>query len=833
MRWREVALLLALCLPACLACSTAERRLPQLHDEAREAILRGALPDALVRIEQGRLAAGDAAPEWRWQFRLLHAEVLLLQREIPAAVALLASSSPDDTPPDTLVARRTYLIARARSAQGEFPEAMAALADARRQAAAAQARPAGVAGVAEDILFDIDALQGQMLLRTGRWQEAEPVLQQVLARATAQGNRYYQAVALHNLGSGRVVRSRFDEALAFFEQLIALKQLEPYAVYATALSNAGLCYARLGQFDNAAAIQRRAIAIHEKRGISTYLEQALGELGNTYVLREDPRQGMAYLRRAFEMAEAAGLTADAALWAGNLAEAAADLGHFDEADRFNRDAIRLADASRGQRLYTVLNSGQIAAGRGRLEDAGTFYREALQSATDDPAVRWEAYTGLAKVALASGDAAAAMRHFESAVHTIQLVRSDLQKAEYRLTFLARVLRFYQDYVDTLVSAGNVTRALEVADSSRAVVLAERMGGSAQPHTVRAKGLVAAAARSRSVWLAYWLAPARSYLWVVTPGGIRCLTLPGEAVIAQHVEAHRAMVERTSTDPLATPGSPGDALYAAVLAPAAPFIPVGSSVRIVPDGALHGVNFETLPVDGPRRRYWIEDVTVAIAPSLGLLASAPAAAPGTADGIGSLLLVGDPTPRLREFPRLGYAAVEMQAVSKHFGARAVTFNGDRASPAEYLAARPERFSVIHFTAHAAANQMNPLESAVILAGPAGADKLYARDVSERPLSAALVTISACRSAGERAYAGEGLIGFAWAFLRAGARQVIAGLWDVDDQSTAALMDTLYAGIARGETPPAALRAAKLALIGRGGHVARPYYWGPFEVFTVTP
>jgi CHAT domain-containing protein len=142
-------------------------------------------------------------------------------------------------------------------------------------------------------------------------------------------------------------------------------------------------------------------------------------------------------------------------------------------------------------------------------------------------------------------------------------------------------------------------------------------------------------------------------------------------------------------------------------------------------------------------------------------------------------------------------------------------------------------VIHFTAHAAANQMNPLESAVILAGPAGADKLYARDVSERPLSAALVTISACRSAGERAYAGEGLIGFAWAFLRAGARQVIAGLWDVDDQSTAALMDTLYAGIARGETPPAALRAAKLALIGRGGHVARPYYWGPFEVFTVTP
>ena len=107
------------------------------------------------------------------------------------------------------------------------------------------------------------------------------------------------------------------------------------------------------------------------------------------------------------------------------------------------------------------------------------------------------------------------------------------------------------------------------------------------------------------------------------------------------------------------------------------------------------------------------------------------------------------------------------------------------------------------------------------------------MAERPLRAELVTISACKSAGERAYTGEGLIGFAWAFLRAGSRQVVAGLWDVDDQSTAALMDHLYGAMAQGLPPPTALRAAKLALINQGGHVAKPYYWGPFELFTVTP
>jgi CHAT domain-containing protein len=118
--------------------------------------------------------------------------------------------------------------------------------------------------------------------------------------------------------------------------------------------------------------------------------------------------------------------------------------------------------------------------------------------------------------------------------------------------------------------------------------------------------------------------------------------------------------------------------------------------------------------------------------------------------------------------------------------------------------------------------------VILSGD-GSYKLYASDVLERPLAADLVTISACRSAGERTYAGEGLVGFAWAFLRAGARRVIAGLWDVDDRSTAELMERLYGALAGGASPSAALRAAKRAAIKGAGAGAKPYYWAPFEVF----
>jgi CHAT domain-containing protein len=259
------------------------------------------------------------------------------------------------------------------------------------------------------------------------------------------------------------------------------------------------------------------------------------------------------------------------------------------------------------------------------------------------------------------------------------------------------------------------------------------------------------------------------------------------------------------------------------------LPGGSGVVLVPDGALHRINFEMLPVGSPRH-YWIDDATIAIAPSLSLLAaSTPAAAPATPR---SWLVIGNAaaTPGA---PALAFAREEIDNVARAAPPLPVVLQGADASPPAYLNGKPETFSVIHFAAHATVNGASPLDSAVELSPAGGSHTLYARDVAARPLNADLVTISACRSAGSRTYAGEGLVGFAWAFQRAGARRVIAGLWDVDDRSTATLMTTLYARLSRGETPAAALRAAKLDLIRAGGNFAKPYYWAPLQVFTITP
>lgn len=76
---------------------------------------------------------------------------------------------------------------------------------------------------------------------------------------------------------------------------------------------------------------------------------------------------------------------------------------------------------------------------------------------------------------------------------------------------------------------------------------------------------------------------------------------------------------------------------------------------------------------------------------------------------------------------------------------------------------------------------------------------------------LVVLSACETGLGDVGGGEGIFGLQRAFHTAGARNVIASLWKVDDQATAALMRLFYRKLWDKNKPPiVALREAQLAL-----------------------
>jgi CHAT domain-containing protein len=627
-------------------------------------------------------------------------------------------------------------------------------------------------------------------------------------------------------------RSRIDEAIPWFEQALTPARLvEARPLIATALNNLVRCHNELGNFDQAIRYHQEAMRWLGSGEVIAVRRNLLEGMGRTYALERNALEATRYYRQALDMAPRGDVTDDVRrTLANNLAEALVNLGDWDAAARANGEETALARDDRAK-AYARLNAAVIAAGRQRFEEAVADYEAALGAGAAGPPVRWEANAGLGRVYAHMGKDAPARQHFEKALRVIEENRAGLSRDQYKITFLARLIGFYQDYVESLMRSGDSDRALEVADSSRArilaeKILAEKISGEV-PRTFRAADYREYAKRNNRVLLSYWLAPHESYGWVIAPAGSRCFRLPPADEVRGAVEAYQAFVEKALRDPLQTENAAARRLYETLVAPAAALIPSGAQVVLVPDGPLYGLNLETLPVYGGKPRYWIEDVTLSIAPSLSMLMTA---APNRPVERRSMLVFGDAIYADSPYQPLRYSAVELEKIGRHFpGAPREILTGARANPQAYLEAQPERFSMIHFSAHAEANRESPLDSAIVLSAKEARFKLYARDIMEKPLRSDLVTISACRGAGARAYAGEGLVGLAWAFLRSGARYTIAGLWDVDDSSTPGIMDALYGAMEAGQGPVQALRTAKLAMIRSVGAWRKPYYWGPFLIY----
>jgi tetratricopeptide (TPR) repeat protein len=784
---------------------------------------QGALDESLAQTRRaGAQWRAHPDTEWYWSFRLLEAEILLEQAELSRAQSLLERDLDGCSkfPRDEI--RRRMLLAKLCMRRGgpDVRRASSLLEEARAMAG-------GVEGLAA-LQAEIDIVRGQLQAQNRDFDSAERTWLLAQKSARSAGDQYLDAAATNNLGLLQQRRSRCDESTAFFDRAMQVwRKLGAAKWIAVTGNNLAMCYAELGNFEKALEYRQEALRLVKP---GPRLSEVLGETGRLYLMQNRPGDAIPYFKRALDASRQFNSPSESARWANNLAAAYLQVKDWDAAEKANQEARDLKPD-----LHSIpvleLNQAAIDTGRGRMAEARQIYEQTIASNADNPDVLWHAYAGLASLSLSAGDWDQASQSFEAAIRVVEQSRSELNGPDNKITFFSRLIRFYQDYVDALMDRNLPTRALEVADSSRAHMLAQGLPrkGKLETGARGAEELKALARRSGSTWLSYWVAPRRSFLWVVTAEEIRTFVLPPESEIAGAVERYRGFIEGSMRDPMQTESEAGRWLYTELVGQAQSLLPAGSRVVIVPDGLLHQLNFETLPVYGPKPRYWLEDAQIAVAPSFGICIHQTARDAGAPR---SALIIGNPESPGPEFPKLQYAGAEISKLQQRLTGMSTTIiAGAEAKPDAYAAAQPGRYSMIHIAAHGEANRRSPLDSALILSPGERGFKLYARDVMQVPLRADLVTISACRSSGARTYAGEGLVGLARAFLQAGAGSVIAGLWDLPDQSTSEMMDRMYQQIAAGVVPEKSLRQAKLSFLH--ATYSKPYYWGPFQYYTRRP
>lgn len=791
-------------------------------DHAWQLLVRGDLGNCQLEALQGYRRFKLRDRTWASRFQLLAAQAMVTRGESDGALQLLSIYP-------TFGDRAGEVQKLALEAVALTRQQQMALASQKLDSADVMCKAFSYPSCGEVL-----RAHGILAVEEGRHKQARKYFVDTLTFANNHRDKFLAASAVLNIGWSAMQLDHFDEAMDWARSAHRMgTELGAEALAERASGNLGWAYLSLGDGERALELFVEATKSAERRGDDRSELGWITTAGDVYRSNGDPERATLSYRRALELAKGLDSKTDVINCLEDLAHVSIDTGQLEQAKDYIRalGSLLAANSNHLDVLDVVYAQARIAAASGKDKEAESLFRDVERDPASQASMRFGAEHELARLYEAKNKTADADRMYRTSLSTFESARESLKNEESKLPFLANATGIYDDYIHFLVEHHRTDEALALADRSRARTLEQGLGVTARaqsfPHASFHPGEIAR--KANATLLFYWLGERESYLWAITPAKTIVYTLPPRKQITPIVERYRKALVGLS-DPIETSNRDGLALYQVLVAPARELLKPGSTAMILNDGVLSLLNFETLIAPGPSPHYFIEDATLVSASSLDLLASAK---PSERSG-DKLLLVGDAISPNPDYPDLPKAATEMKQIEQHFPAPEMTvFARERATAKSYLSSAPQQFAYIHFVAHGVASRTDPLDSAIILSrSTAEADsfKLHARDIMQHPINARLVTISACYGSGTRSYAGEGLVGLAWAFLRAGAHHVIGALWEVSEESTPRLMDSLYQGLEEGQTPANALRQAKLTLLHSKGEFRKPFFWAPLQIYT---
>lgn len=372
-------------------------------------------------------------------------------------------------------------------------------------------------------------------------------------------------------------------------------------------------------------------------------------------------------------------------------------------------------------------------------------------------------------------------------------------------------------------------------------------------TSRAEDVRRSLLDDKTALIEYFLGDKTAFMFLVTKKGLVIRRTPAasfQATLSQ-AENYRSLLSMKDETGFAGREA-GAVLYRSLFKPLKDVLPMGvTKIIIVPDGELFSFPFETLVCgeNGGRPRFLLEDYQLSYSPSASVLIRIKSMIPIPGAKM-DLLAVGNPVfgpstgggarldqgtvvrdyylnERFELYP-LKFAQDEIMGISRLFSrARTRVITGADATEDAVKASSLSAYRIIHFATHGLLDEYVSSRSALVLTlddDPAEDGFFQAREIYDLKLDADLVVLSACQTARGVIEKGEGLSGLARAFFCAGARSVLASLWDVNDRSTGPFMKEFYGYLVKGQSKEESLRQAKLKMLD--SRYSHPYYWAPF-------
>ena len=651
--------------------------------------------------------------------------------------------------------------------------------------------------------------------------------------------------SLHEWGDGLFQRGRGGEAfIKLGEARDCFHRVGERDREARSLVSLGRVYRLHGRLPDALAQYQAALALHQWPGSADPVGavQAMNAIAVTLSAmgryEEAGAQYEAALARARRTAPST-----VPFFVANLGGFKIELGQYAEALALLDEAIA-ASPNTPHLARRLIQRGQALAGLGRTVEAAAVFDSAVELAAErGPEDQMAVRRGRARFLIDAGRFADAERDLRFLTETIEEGRAHTVPTDaMRRGFIEAQQDVFGAYIDLLGQRGEAAEALVVAERARARAFldlrAERAGDTRLSTPASMAEAQGAAARLHSTILAYWVGPSAVSIWVVRPDRapalVRVPVLPARLTALVRATAGFDPSGNAARGLLMTDRAqhaPWRQLDGLLLAPVRHLLPAspGSRLTIVPHGPLFALSFAGLREASGRTLLEAHDLHYV--PAIAALAQTPTLPSTTPRPAHGALVVGDPGPLQTDpgaemLPALPWARREVAAVRAALGPDTTLLTGGDASEAAVRAALAGR-RVLHFATHGVVSNAATSPSFLALHPSSDGDgRLLADEVYDLRLDADLVVLSACRSA-LGPVEGDGVIGFARAFLSAGARTVVAAQWDVSDRVSYDVMREFYARRAQGASKSAALRGAQLAVLRalragtiRDGGVALP-------------
>jgi CHAT domain-containing protein len=649
-------------------------------------------------------------------------------------------------------------------------------------------------------------------------------------------------IAYTMLGLANVYAAWGDLAAAHqvYESVAAQwRQLKNIVGEAHALNNDGLILAALGDPVRAAAAHRQALALFREAKETRFEAYALSNLGLV-----EPKEAEGNFRRAIAMLPT---PVDKAYPQQNLADVLLRSGRLAEAESLYRASLaakleakdRAGAASTHSRLAAFhLRRNALAEGEAEIRRALELY-----AAVGDRAGEASALATLAAIEWQFTKRSQSLQTIARARSIVEETRSRVLSPDLRSSYFATKRSIYDFEISKLLLTKRSQEALAISERARARLLLDELDEQETPANARERQLRqelsaqeqrlpgsrerveallrewrTAQAALRKEWAAepsgaaalralasaettlvqYWLSEEEGAAFVITPGGVRAVPLPGRRALAPRIDAFLAALTARVTL-VANETAAGrqarlaaaEAAWKAMLPEMQKLLPVAARRLVVaPEGPLARLPWQLLAPG-----------EVTLAPSLSVLAALRQRPPSPHRKVSVVAL-----PSLRFAEREAEAIAALTPVNRVVDVDA--------------ALRSSR--ILHLATHTTVDDREPALSGIAL--PERTMRLY--ELYGKSIRADLVVLSSCRSAAGPEISGEGVIGLARGFLHAGARRVVASLWSVDDQATARLMEHFYTEMFKTKKSPAAALFAAQQRLRAEPRWSHPVYWAGF-------